>query len=251
MAVTTNEGKPIEFVVFPDMARLAQAAAERFVELARQAISTHQRFLVALSGGNTPKPLYELLAAKVFAEKIDWIRVQVFFTDERCVAPSHPDSNYRAARLVLFEKVPIPPANVHRIRGELSPAVAARLYQGELRSILGARGRFDLILLGMGTDGHTASLFPRSEALEEKDERVVTTYVKALAAWRITLTLPVINAARHILFLVSGPEKAPALSRVFSGEPLPAGRVKPDAGVLLWFVDQDAASSIASDDDSR
>ena len=121
MTVTAKNDDIGGIKIFPDVASLAQAAAAQFVELARQAISKHQRFLVALSGGNTPKPLYELLATKVFAEKIDWTRVQVFFTDERCVAPEHPESNYRMARLALFEKVPIPPANVYRIRGELPP----------------------------------------------------------------------------------------------------------------------------------
>jgi 6-phosphogluconolactonase len=244
MTAANNESERIEFVVFPGMPRLAQVAAERFVKLAHKAIVAHQRFLVALSGGSTPKPLYELLATKVFAEKIDWTRVQVFFTDERSVAPDHPDSNYRMARLALFEKVPIPPANVYRIRGELPPSAAAKMYQDELRDVLGENGRFDLILLGMGTDGHTASLFPGSEALEERDQDVVATYVEASHTWRITLTLPVINEALHILFLVSGSEKAPALSCVLSGEPLPAGRIKPNSGALEWYVDQGAAACL-------
>lgn len=230
--------------VFPDVASLAQVAAEQFVELARGAVETRQRFLVGLSGGNTPKPLYELLATKRFAEKIDWARVQVFFTDERCVSPDHPDSNYKMAAAALLDGVSIPPTNVHRIRGELPPTDAAALYREELRRVLGESGRFDLILLGMGTDGHTASLFPGSVALEEGDKEVVAPYVEALQAWRITLTLPVINASRHVLFLVGGSEKAGALSRVLSGEPLPAGLVKPAAGALTWFVSRDAAGSV-------
>lgn len=244
MTATTRNDCIGRIKIFPDAASLAQATAAQFVELACQSISTDQRFSVALSGGSTPQPVYELLATNAFSRKVDWKRVRVFFTDERCVAPEHPDSNYRATRLRLLDKVPIQAANVHRIHGELSPTDAAMLYQDELRSVLGENGRFDLILLGMGTDGHTASLFPGSEALEERDRDAVATYVEALCAWRVTLTLPAINAARHILVLVSGSEKAAALSRVLSGELLPAGRVNPESGVLAWYVDQAAAASL-------
>jgi len=221
---------------------MSQAAARRFVKLASQAIEARKRFLVALSGGNTPRPLYELLATEAFAGKIEWTRVETFFTDERCVPPDHPDSNYRMARLALLDKVPIPPGNVHRIRGGLPPTDAALAYHNELGSALSRDGRLDLILLGMGPDGHTASLFPGSDALEEKDTDVVATYVESLHSWRVTLTLSALNAATNILFLVSGAGKAPVLARVFSGEVLPAGIVRPDAGTLTWFVDQEAVS---------
>jgi len=230
--------------VFQDIASLAQATAERFVELAGQSIEDHQRFLVALSGGSTPRPLYELLATGAFADRIDWTRVEVFFTDERCVPPDHLDSNYRMARLALLDKVPIPPGNVHRIRGGLPPTDAALAYHNELGSALSRDGRLDLILLGMGPDGHTASLFPGSGALDEKSTDVVATYAEPLHSWRVTLTLPALNAAMSILFLVSGAEKAPVLARVFSGEALPAGLVRPSAGTLTWFVDQEAASLV-------
>jgi len=230
--------------VFQDIASMSQAAARRFVKLASQAIEARKRFLVALSGGNTPRPLYELLATEAFAGKIDWTRVETFFTDERCVPPDHPDSNYRMARLALLDKVPIPPENVHRIRGGLPPADAALAYHNELRSALSGDGRLDLILLGMGPDGHTASLFPGSEALEERDVDAVATYAEAPHAWRVTLTLPALNAARNIMFLVSGAEKAPALASVYSKEMLPAGLVRPDVGTLTWFVDEEAASLV-------
>ena len=230
--------------VFQDIASLAQAAAKQFVELAAQAIDDHQRFLVALSGGNTPKPLYELLATDAFADRIDWTRVEIFFADERCVPPDHLHSNYLMARLVLLDNVPIPPGNVHRIRGGLPPTDAALAYHNELGSALSRDGRLDLILLGMGPDGHTASLFPGSVALEEKDTDVVAIYVEHMHSWRVTLTLSALNAATNILFLVSGVGKAPVLARVFSGETLPAGLVRPDVGTLTWFVDEEAASLV-------
>ena len=242
MTATIKDDRIGEMKVFPDLAGLSQAAAERFVELARQAIGARGRFLVALSGCSTPRPLYELLATRAYAKRIDWALVEVFFADERCVPPDHPDSNYRMARLAFLEKVAIPPANVHRICGELPPAGAERAYHDELRSALSDDGRLDLILLGMGTDGHTASLFPESDALSESEADVVATYAEALHAWRVTLTLFTINSARNILFLVSGPEKAEALKRVLSGDPLPAGLIKPAFGVLTWYVDREAAS---------
>jgi 6-phosphogluconolactonase len=242
MTATIRHDHVGEIRVFQDIASLVQTAAERFVELAAQAIDDHQRFLVALSGGNTPRPLYELLATDAFADRIDWTRVEVFFTDERCVPPDHPDSNYLMARLAFLDKVPIPPENVHRIHGGLPPTDAALAYHNELGSALSRDGRLDLILLGMGPDGHTASLFPGSDALEEKDTDVVAIYVEHMHSWRVTLTLPALNAATNILFLVSGARKAPVLARVFSGEMLPAGLVRPDVGTLTWFVDQEAAS---------
>ena len=242
--VATRNDDVRDVKTFVNADDLTQAAGRRFVELASEAIAQRQRFLTALSGGRTPRLLYELLATDAFVGRIDWSRVEVLFTDERCVPPDHPDSNYGMAAAALLDRVPIPPTNVHRIRGELPPTDAAVQYREELRRVLGVNGRFDLMLLGMGTDGHTASLFPASGALEEGDKEVVATYVEALQAWRITLTLPVINVSRHVAFLVGGSEKAAALSRVLSGEPLPAGRVKPEAGALTWFVSRDAADCV-------
>jgi 6-phosphogluconolactonase len=200
--------------------------------------------VVALSGGSTPRTTYALLASDEFAARVDWPRVRVFWGDERCVPPDHPDSNYRMAREALLDKVPIPTENVHRMRGELPPDQAATAYQAELEAVLGASGRFDLILLGMGADGHTASLFPGTAALEERERTVVAVYVKRLRAWRVTLTLPVINAGRHVLFLVSGTAKAPTLARIRAGELLSAGLVQPDQGQLTWLVDMAAAGQL-------
>lgn len=232
-----------EFRVYPDAESLAHAAAEHFVTLAAETIARRGQFTVALAGGSTPQATYNLLATEEFAARVDWSRVHVLWGDERCVPPDHPDSNYRVAREALLDKVPIPTANVHRIQGELPPYMAATVYQSELEAVLSINGRFDLILLGMGADGHTASLFPGTTATGEQERTVVAVYVQQLRAWRVTLTPAVINAARHVLFLVSGAAKAPALARVRAGEPLPAGLVQPPQGQLIWLVDQRAASS--------
>ena len=157
---------------------MTRAATEHFVAQAAQAIAAHGRFVVALAGGSTPRATYSLLASSEFAAQVDWLRVHVLWGDERCVPPNHRDSNYRLAREALLNRVPIPNANVHRIRGELPPAQAAATYESELETTLGADGRFDLILLGLGTDGHTASLFPGTPALEERTRWVVENYVE-------------------------------------------------------------------------
>jgi 6-phosphogluconolactonase len=217
---------------------LAGAAAELFVTLAADAIAARGRFVVALSGGSTPRATYELLASHDFAARVCWRCVHVFWGDERSAPPDHADSNYRMAREAVLEKVPVPETNIHRICGELPPHEAAKAYTSELGAVLGKRGRFDLVLLGMGADGHTASLFPRSAALDERVAPVVPVYVERLRSWRVTLTLPVINASRNVVFLVRGAGKAGALARIRAGEPLPAGLVQPDSGQLIWLVDQ-------------
>jgi len=230
-----------EFGVYPDVTSLARAAAERFVTLAAAAITARGQFVVALSGGSTPRAAYELLATEEFARRVNWLHVHICWGDERNVPPDHADSNTRMAREALLDNVSIVASHIHRIKGELPPEQAAAAYEAELEAILGADGRFDLILLGMGTDGHTASLFPGSTALEERERAVVAVYVERLRAWRVTLTLPVINAARQVLFLVSGVAKAKTLARIRAGEPLPASLVQPSQGELLWLVDREAA----------
>jgi 6-phosphogluconolactonase len=229
----------------PDAASLARAAAEHFVTLAAAAIAARGQFVVALSGGSTPRTSYALLASHQFAQRVDWPRVHVFWGDERCVPPDHPESNYRMAREALLDRVPIPTENVHRMRGELPPDQAATAYQAELEAALGAGGRFDLILLGMGADGHTASLFPGTTALHEQTRWVVAHYVDKLSAWRVTLTPVAINAAAHVIFIVSGAGKAERLPEVLAGpyqpDILPAQIVRPADGRLLWLVDAAAA----------
>jgi 6-phosphogluconolactonase len=241
---------------YPDAESLAQAGAEHFVTLAKAAIAAHGRFAVALSGGSTPRGLYARLASDEFSSQMDWPRVHLFWGDERCVPPDHPDSNYLLARETLIDHLPIPAENVHRIRGELEPEEAASDYEHTLRTFFAPPAdenekpipRFDLILLGMGTDGHTASLFPGSAALHERRRWVVAYYVDKLHAWRITVTPIVINAAIYVTFLVSGASKAERLQQVLTGpyEPdlLPAQIVKPDDGHLLWLVDAQAAAML-------
>lgn len=247
-----------ELTVVPNAERLAQVAAARFTDLACAAIAERGRFVAALSGGSTPEPTYRLLAEAPHAATLDWSRVEVFWGDERCVPPDHPDSNYRMARRALLDHVEIPDSQVHRIQGELPPHEAAESYRAELEAVLGERGRFDLILLGLGSDGHTASLFPGTTAVQERRRDVVATHVDRLGSWRVTLTVPVINDARHVIFLVSGAAKANALARVRAGERArrsrasrvdsvalpPAALVHPEEGTLTWIVDQGAADAL-------
>jgi 6-phosphogluconolactonase len=243
-----------------------RAAAERVVDLAERAVGARGRFTWALAGGSTPEELYSLLASSEFEGRIDWTRVHFFWADERCVSPDHEQSNYRMARRSLLDVIRPPAAHVHRMQGELAPALAARAYEQELegcfeRSVGDGFPRFDLILLGMGADGHTASLFPGSAALEETRRWVVDHQVPQLGAERLTFTLPLLNAAAHVLFLVAGTDKAPRLRAVLDAapalavpplavppfgvplyEPLPAARVRPGSGELEWLVDAPAAA---------
>ncbi len=231
-----------------------RAAAEAWARAAAEAVGARGRFTVALAGGLTPRGLYELLARDpVFRERLPWGRTHVFWGDERHVPPDHPDSNYRMAREALLSRVPIPAANVHRIPAELPEVAAAAAYERTLRTVfeLGPAGvpRFDLVILGMGKDGHTASLFPGAGALLERDHLVVAERVAAVGAWRISLTLPVLNGAARVVFLVTGEEKAAALSAVLGAEGsssgLPAALVRPADGELLWLVDKAAGALLA------
>jgi 6-phosphogluconolactonase len=227
---------------------LMAAAADAFVGSARAAIDARGQFAVALSGGSTPKALFRLLAAPPRRDRIDWTRVHAFWGDERCVPPEAPESNYRMARETLLDPVGLPPPNVHRIRGEDEPEVAARSYESLLRGFFGADGptrRLDLILLGLGDDCHTASLFPGTAAVSETAKWVVAHRVPAVPPDRITLTPPILNAAAEVAFLVAGAGKAAALHRVLDGphRPLeaPAQAIAPVAGTLRWLVDAAAA----------
>jgi 6-phosphogluconolactonase len=238
-----------EIRTYPDAANLAWAAAEHFATLAAEAIAVRGRFAVALSGGSTPRATYTLLAGDEFAARVDWPRVHVFWGDERCVPPDHPESNFRLADEALLSHVPIPPGNIHRVRGELEPEAAAQDYATALYRFFGTTWpRFDLVLLGMGDDGHTASLFPNSAALHETARSVVavTAYYQDRPAQRVTLTPPAINAARRVLFLVTGAAKAEILQAVLEGPegPYPAQRIRPTSGHLAWLVDVEAASQL-------
>lgn len=237
--------------VSDDQAALAQAAAAYATACYDAAIDDHDYFAVALSGGSTPRALFELLAAPENAQHIGWSKVHVFWGDERTVPPDHVDSNYRMAKAALLDHVALPSSNVHRISGELEPALAAAEYEQTLRSYFATRAgktRFDLILLGMGEDGHTASLFPDTEALDETERLVAANYVPELSTWRVTLTAPVINDAAHVAFLISGAGKAHILKRVLYGprQPrvLPSQLIQPVDGELVWLVDKAAASQL-------
>jgi 6-phosphogluconolactonase len=233
---------------------LFHAAAEEFIRAANQAVEKRGRFAVALSGGSTPKNLYALLAANA-SSSLPWNQMFFFFGDERHVPPDDVESNYRMANESLFSKAPIPPGNIFRVPTENPDADAtAAAYEQTLRNFFGVKPGeippFDLILLGMGPDGHTASLFPETNALKEKLRLVVANWVEKLKTSRITLTLPVLNAARCVAFLVSGTDKAPALHEVLEGdapgEKYPSKLIQPEDGKLIWFIDRAAASDLSA-----
>lgn len=236
--------------VFADAEETARAAAGRFAEIASLSAAGAGRFTVALSGGSTPRRVYELLAAEPLSGRVNWADTHVFFGDERCVPPEHPESNYRMASDALLARVPLRPESVHRMRGEGDCAANARLYEDEMRaSFPGAEWPvLDLVMLGLGEDGHTASLFPGSEALEEGAAWAVCVWAARLRAYRITLTAAAINRARHVLFVVTGRGKAQVLREVLEGERdparLPAQLIRPVAGTLEWFADAGAASAL-------
>jgi 6-phosphogluconolactonase len=230
--------------VVEDARALAETAATEVVRLAGAAQDAGGVFSLVLSGGSTPVGLYRTLAVAPRREEIDWPRVEVFWGDERCVPPDHRESNFRMAEETLLSRVPVAPERVHRIRGEDEPRVAAAGYEEEIRAVLGSRPAFSLVLLGMGDDGHTASLFPGSPALQE-EERLATA-VETPAGQRITLTLAALREARSVVFLVGGTRKASVLARALAepdGE-VPASRVRPARGSVHWIVDRAAASGL-------
>jgi 6-phosphogluconolactonase len=238
--------------VFSRPEDLFEAAAEEFIRLANAAVREKGHFDVALSGGSTPKALFSVLASKP-AGTIPWNEIRFFWGDERHVPPDHPDSNYRMANEAMLSLVPIDPRNVFRVPSEIPDAgAAAAQYEQTLRSAFqtGKDGvpTFDLILLGLGPDGHTASLFPGTKALHEKSRLVVANWVDKFKTDRITFTLPVINHAANVMFLVAGKDKAPAMAAVFDGksdpEQFPAKLVRPATGSLTWLVGQEAAADM-------
>jgi 6-phosphogluconolactonase len=240
-------------ILCQDLIDLSRKSAERFRQLARESVKASERFTVALSGGSTPKHLYSLLASPDYKNQIPWSNVQLFWGDERCVPPDHPESNFRMAQEALLSKIKIPPENIHRMRGEQEPLAAAAEYEEDLQKYFGlqrgALPRFDLILLGIGEDGHTASLFPGSEALNETKHLVVAPFVATLNSYRLSLSLPVLNNAANVWFLVTGASKVDAVKKVFSAfSDLPAARIQPVNGKLTWFITGDAASGIPAAD---
>jgi len=236
--------------IFKDVEGLSHEAASLFVRQAEASIKHHNRFLVALNGGSTPTRLFQLLGTE-YREKVDWDKVHVFWGDERCVPPDDPGSNYRQAQEALLSHVPIPEANIHRVKGELDPVNASKDYALVLKEFATSPfefPRFDLVYLGMGEDGHTASLFPGSPVEVSGPTLPVTAQYQDRPANRVTLTQLVLNQAHTVAFMATGEKKAVTLAEVLSGrynpELYPAQRIEPKDGQLIWLVDEDAAGKL-------
>ena len=235
--------------IFPDIHALSHAAADMFRLLSRKAVSDHGRFTAALSGGSTPRELYRLLAVKPYCDQIAWERVHLFWTDERCVPPEHVDSNFRLVHELLLLRVAIPEENVHRIKGERGAEWAAADYEQDLKAFFGNGDwpAFDLIILGVGEDGHTASLFPGFSQVLEPRRLAAPVFLDAQKRDRVTLTLPVLNHAKQVLFLAAGLSKQKIIKSILEdGNPdgVPAGFVHPVMGSSSWYLDQDAACQL-------
>ncbi|MGB6974329.1 MAG: 6-phosphogluconolactonase [Terracidiphilus sp.] len=248
----------IEYRVVSDADVLAEAVAEHFTQVTAQAAAARGRARIAISGGSTPKAAFQLLAdpAKPFRARMPWDKLDLYWVDERCVPPGDADSNYRMTREAMLDHVPLPPERIHRMEGELEPEVAAARYESELRNSFRLEGaetpRFNLVALGMGPDGHTASLFPHTAAIHELGRLAVANHVQNKDAWRITLTWPVINQAASVFFLIGGADKAVALQEVFLGprdpERLPSQLIWPSGGILTLVLDKAAAALLPPTD---
>ena len=248
----------INYYVVDDAAALARRAAQHFTEMIGETVAARGRARIAVSGGSTPKTTFGLLAnpAEPWRGQLPWDKLELYFVDERCVPPDHPDSNFRMTRESLLDHVPLSPAQIHRMEGELNPEEAAARYESELRNSFRLEGaespRFDLVELGMGPDGHTASLFPHSAAIHEMGRLVTANHVANKDAWRITLTWPVINHAASVFFLIGGAEKAEVLKEVLLGnrdpERLPSQLIRPASGILTLILDKAAASLLPAAD---
>jgi 6-phosphogluconolactonase len=241
--VTRNLG---ELHVSPDAAGVAKSLADLFVDIGKSAIADRGSFSVALAGGNTPRAAYTLLGQR--PEALCWSDVYVYFGDERCVPPDDDQSNYHMAVETFLSKVPIPETNVHRMRGEIDPPEAAREYASVMVERLGDPPRLDLIMLGMGPDGHTASLFPGADPETDASDLVRAVYAESQHMWRITFTPIVINSARNVVFAVEGSSKSATLAAVRQGEydprTYPSQIVSPSDGRLIWLVDESAAGQL-------
>jgi 6-phosphogluconolactonase len=236
--------------VFPDNPSFVNGSADFIAHVAADAIAERGRFTIALSGGGTPKQIYGRLATAGYRDRIAWEKVHIFFGDERCVPPDDGRSNYRMVREAWLDHSPVPADNIHRIHGEDDPASEALRYEQNIARLYRSAliPPFDLILLGMGDNGHTASLFPGTAALRETTRWVVAQYVEVTAAWRVTFTAPLINAARHVAFLAEGPGKAQMLWNVLEGpyqpDVWPSQLIQPVSGELHWLVDAAAAAQV-------
>jgi 6-phosphogluconolactonase len=242
----------VEYYVYADVNAFADHAAEVFAEQITNAVTARGVARIAISGGNTPKPVFHLLAGEKFKTTLPWDRVQLFWVDERCVPPADKDSNYGMTKATLLDAVPLKPENIFRMEGELDPEEAAARYESVIRNTLRLEGAelptFDLVALGMGDDGHTASLFPHTAGLYELGRIVIANHVPQKETWRITLTSPVINQARNLLFLIQGADKADVLHRVFEGDydpdTLPSQLIRPANGKITLLLDEAAAAKL-------
>lgn len=239
-----------QIIIAENHQEFIRQGAEVILEIGQNALAKRGRFLMVLSGGSTPKPIYQKLASPEYASALDWSKGHIFWSDERAVPPDHPDSNYRMAKETLLDALNIPIANIHRVEAESDPDQAVAAYENELQAFFPDQtNSFDLVLLGVGDDGHTASLFPGTTALEETEKWVAANFVEKLDSWRITLTYPAINSAANVLFLVSGESKAAALNSVLQlddpGKQFPARLVRPAGGNLIWMLDPAAAGMLS------
>jgi len=244
----------VTYQVWSTAKEVSMASARLFASHVEQAAATRGIARIAISGGSTPKGMFDILAdpTKPFAETIPWDKLQIYWVDERCVPPDHADSNYRMTKEALLSKVGIPEANVFRMEGELDPEEAASRYESLLRNTMKLEGAespaFDLVLLGLGDDGHTASLFPHTEGLNELGRLVIANHVPQKDTWRISLTWPVINQAAEVAFEIVGAGKADVLAEVLTGprdpERLPSQLIRPSNGKLLFLLDEAAASNL-------
>ncbi len=230
---------------YPNKEKLVAATTERMVNSIGQAIQQNGLCNMVLSGGNTPGGVFSLLASSTYRDRVEWGKLHLFWSDERMVPPEHQDSNFRLVRETLLDHIKIPDGNIHRIRGEIAPEEAAAEYAALMHGHFNDNPpRFDLMLLGLGEDGHTASLFPETGAVEECEKYAIAVFVPKLNTWRVTLTLPVINAAKEILFLVSGKPKSEMVQRIMSNKQpakeVPATMVNPQNGEIHWMLDSEA-----------
>ncbi|MGE3804567.1 MAG: 6-phosphogluconolactonase [Gemmataceae bacterium] len=236
--------------VYPDAAAVFKAAADLFAEQASKSIAARGRFVANLSGGSTPKGVFELLGQPPYRDQVPWDKVHLWWGDERCVGPDDPKSNYHMTRLAMIDHVKIPKGNVHPVDGTLPPVDGARKYEDEIKQFFGKdKPQFDLIFLGLGDNGHTASLWPDSPVLEEKKRLAAEAYAPEQDLWRVTLTAPILNEGRLIAFLLKGADKADVLKQVLEGpyqpKTLPAQLIKPTSGELRWLVDEAAAAKLS------
>lgn len=252
MTIAPGPSYPGELRVYGDAEQLARAAAELFVKVTSESISARGRFRVALSGGSTPRRVYALLAADAFSSRVDWNHIDIFWGDERYVPADDRESNYRMTAEALLQHVPVPSGNIHQVPTEISPpSAAAAAYEDAIRQCFGdsvAVPQFDLIYLGLGTNGHMASLFPHSPALQETSRLVLADFVAEVNTWRISMSVPLLNRGRTVAFLIEGQQKAQVLRDVLLGprDPhrLPAQFIAPE-GKLLWLVDEAAATLVS------